>query len=571
MTFPVRSIVTAALAALVLRSPPAGSAQSGDADLLADSARLHAAARKAQATFERVRQHRLPWVFRSGGGRCDEYVGRYCVRHDRGDDDWRPPREHRAISEARDVLLTELGAAVRTLPGDEWVAGQRVAYLIDAGRLDDAQDAVRACAAPRWWCAALAGLVRHERGETRLAEGAFDEALASMPADELERWRDLRPVLGARDGRKLREKDALARDSLASRLWWLADPLWMRPGNDRLVEQHARLVRVRIAADARNPEGVRWGPDLEELLLRLGWPAGWERFSSGGLERRVTIVTHRAPFGREFVPPLEHAAAPFEMPPNAWPLVPFIPVTEYAPPYARFEGSVPHQLVVIPDGDSVVIAAAIAFSHDSVAADAPSEVALVAAAPDFRVMDSAWAVASRAVRAVRLSRRDVVASVEAVVRTDVTRAARTRFGLPLTRRDSTAVAISDPLLIDAGPPPPSRAAAIDRLLVPGDVTARDSVGVYFEAERLAPDVPVEVEIVLEAERGGALRRLGESVGLIAPRGAVRLAWTEPPPAGGRLTRAVTLGFRDVPNGAYTLRLMVRQDAALGASVARIER
>ena len=65
----------------------------------------------------------------------------------------------------------------------------------------------------------------------------------------------------------------------------MADPLWMRAGNDRLTEQYARLVRARIAADARSPEGARWGWDLEELLLRLGRPTGWERYSSGGIER----------------------------------------------------------------------------------------------------------------------------------------------------------------------------------------------------------------------------------------------------------------------------------------------
>lgn len=547
------------------------SAQSGDPDPAADSARVHAEARKAQAAFERVRRFRLPWTFRGVSGHCDEIVGRYCVRHDRGDDRWTPPREHRAISEARDLLLARLRAALRSVPGDAWIIGQRIAYLLDAGRLDDALDEARGCGAAAWWCDALTGLVHHVRDEPVPAERAFARAQRRLPPDESIRWNDLRPVLTRQDARRLERADPAARDSLAAVYWWLADPLWMRAGNDRFTEQRARLVRARIAAEARNPEGTHWGWDLEELLLRLGWPSGWERYSSGGLERRVGFVTHRAPFGRDFGASLEQAAAPFGMVESAWDLTPHIPVTEYAPHYARFEGAVQHQLVVIPDGDSATIAAVAAFQHDSVATDANAEIALVAAAPGFMVMDSSHATARRAVRSLRVPRRDLVGSIEALVTTDVVRAGRARFGLPLARRDSSAIALSDPLLMDAGPPPRSRAEAIDRLLLPSDAASADSIGVYFEAERLAPDVPIEIELMLEPERGGVLRRIGATVGLVTPRTAVRLAWIEAPPAGGRLTRGVTLGFLGVPAGRYALHLIVRQGSAWGASRASLER
>jgi hypothetical protein len=175
------------------------------------------------------------------------------------------------------------------------------------------------------------------------------------------------------------------------------------------------------------------------------------------------------------------------------------------------------------------------------------------------------------VRSLRVPRRDLVGSIEALVTTDVVRAGRARFGLPLARRDSSAIALSDPLLMDAGPPPRSRAEAIDRLLLPSDAASADSIGVYFEAERLAPDVPIEIELMLEPERGGVLRRIGAAVGLVTPRTAVRLAWIEAPPAGGRLTRGVTLGFLGVPAGRYALHLIVRQGSAWGASRASLER
>jgi hypothetical protein len=133
------------------------------------------------------------------------------------------------------------------------------------------------------------------------------------------------------------------------------------------------------------------------------------------------------------------------------------------------------------------------------------------------------------------------------------------------------IALSDPVLIDSDGAPVSRAAAVRRMLVGSEIGAADSIGVYFEASRLAPDVPVEVELTLEPERSAGLRRIGESIGLVSRRSAVRLAWHEPPPANGHLARALTLGFGNVPDGRYTLRLLVRQGSAWGVSTAPVHR
>jgi hypothetical protein len=345
----------------------------------------------------------------------------------------------------------------------------------------------------------------------------------------------------------------------------------MVPGNDRYAEQLSRRVRARLVANARTVEGMRWGRDMEELLLRFGWPAGWERYATGGLERRVGIVTHRVPFGREFVPPLDHISAPERIPVGAWNLTPRIPNTEHAPRYARFEGSLALQLAVFPDGDSAEVAAAFAFEHDSVARSDSVVAALIVATQGDAAADSASGVAGRAVRVVRVAHRDLVASVEAIADGLTPRAARVRLGIPLVRRDSSAVVLSDPLLIDPENTPSSRRAAIQRMLLPREVATADSIGVYFEASRLAPDVPVEIELSLEPERSGGVRRLGESIGLVSRRSAVRLAWREPPPANGQLTRALTIGVGEVPAGRYTLRLLVRQGSAWGASHAEVGR
>ncbi|HUF29907.1 MAG TPA: hypothetical protein VMM77_04515 [Gemmatimonadaceae bacterium] len=537
-----------------------------------DSAAISAAARKAQSRFERARAGRLTWQRGDGLRTCHEYVGRYCVWHDDADDEWKPPPPHRDVVEARDALLANLASAAAAIPGDGWIAGQRVAYLLEAGRSELALEAGRGCVAEPWWCKALIGLVHHAREESGPAEDSFAAAMPLMPRDEMSRWRDASRFMAPRDLRALAALSTAEQDSLMELFWWLADPLWMRAGNDRRNEHYARLVQTRIAKEARNVEGARWASDMEELLLRFGWPVGWERRASNGMEGRVSIVTHRAPHASTFVPTFDVVSNPWSSPPQAWELSPRLPAAEYSPRYARFDASLEFQLAVLPDGESVTVAAAFAIAHDSVLPGDSIAAALVVGTPDAVVADSGGGQARGIARTVKVSARNVVASLEAVAGGRVPRAARVRMGLPLALRDSSAIAISDPLLIDgAGPRPASRDAAIRRMLLPAATAQSDSIGVYFEASRLAPDVPVEITLSLEPERGGILQRIGRSLRLTAAPSAVRIVWEERPPADGRLARTVTLGFSEVPRGRYVLRILVMQDAAWGTSSASVER
>ena len=49
------------------------------------------------------------------------------------------------------------------------------------------------------------------------------------------------------------------RSSAEERLWLLSDPLYLVDGNDRMTEQFARAVLVRMRREAVNPYGVEWG------------------------------------------------------------------------------------------------------------------------------------------------------------------------------------------------------------------------------------------------------------------------------------------------------------------------
>src|SRR5690606_17608244 len=122
-----------------------------------DSVDLLGAARSSQAAFERLRRNRLPETWSSGGGHCDERIGRFCLTFGPGRANWSPPPEDEEVVEARDTLIAGLGWVAGLVPGDTWIAGQRVRYLVEARRFDEAVAAAAECRAAAWWCAALAG------------------------------------------------------------------------------------------------------------------------------------------------------------------------------------------------------------------------------------------------------------------------------------------------------------------------------------------------------------------------------------------------------------------------------
>jgi hypothetical protein len=111
-------------------------------------------------------------------------VGRMCWRY-QPTLEWRPREESPAVTHAREGLLGELALAARGAPGDDWILGQRVRYLLEVGRLQEARVLAGECGgAPGWWCGALEGLILHLQGRYPKAERAFRGGLRKMePGD----------------------------------------------------------------------------------------------------------------------------------------------------------------------------------------------------------------------------------------------------------------------------------------------------------------------------------------------------------------------------------------------------
>lgn len=364
-----------------------------------------AAARAAQRTYER---ERLRTLYPYGGAAqlpCQEHIGRLCYWDNNGE--WRPPADGPAAARARHTLLAALARAATADPADDWVAGQRVRYQLEAawaaatppdaarqafGRaprervgdrpseraaattprdsaLAGADSAAAACRGTAWWCQALVGLAHHAAGRHAAAAAAHSSARALLP-DAAARcaWDDLSPWLppgAARAYRRLPCGSA-ERARYERRAWRLAQPFWTLPANDLRAELAARRTLVRLHAAGPNPQALPWGDDLAASDVRYGVPTAWSARDAvvvGLGPASPAVVGHEPTPSYDFWPDaraLDPAAllAPAPRLPGAaaWALRRDRPQTRYAPAYAAAGVyALPHQLARFRRGDTLVV------------------------------------------------------------------------------------------------------------------------------------------------------------------------------------------------------------------------
>lgn len=524
-----------------------------------DSATVLGRARTAQASFERFRFQRLPRTHARGpSGKCDETIGRFCFWFSDDQDGDEPPPEPPAIAERRRGLVDSFAQAAAALPGDGWIAGQRVRYLLEAGDDDGALAAARACRAEAWRCAALRGLALHEAQRFEDAQTAFDTALAAMPAEERERWTDVEVLLEPADKRAWREIPDTERDRLARRMWWLADPLWSDAGNDRLTEHFARWTMDRIQQRARQVDRLRWADDLTEILLRYGWFTAWERYEPMfyATPGAASAIGYNESRTWEFIPPLQTVRDPTLLRGDEWPLAETEPTTtRYAPEYARHIMMLPHQLAVFPRRDAALLVAGYALPADSLPPDPRLRAALVAMDDaGGRRTESPWQpTAASGALYVQLPAVNTVASLE--LREDSTRAVARHRQAVVWNADAR---VSDLLLLahpDARPVEVMEAARIARgsaIVAPGE-----RVGVFWEMYDVERSDSVQVRVGLVPARAVWGRRRLEAIGLVKGARTVRMGWNEGVEAGPVVGRSLAVGIpANLRPGDYTLEITV---------------
>jgi hypothetical protein len=567
-----------------------------------DSALLNRGAKDEQAALERVRRAHLPWAW-DGGSQCDERIGRMCWNHDPEDRDWIPAPDPEPLKERREGYLSLLAEIAGRIPGDLWVAEQRVRYLGEQGEWERAERVARDCIRSRGEdappapgpdparragrCHDLLGYVLHRMGRFPEAEVAFRQALARMDRERAESRLDPRTV-AVREAASWLDPAGLSPDSLEARrrtFWLLADPLWMVPGNDRWTEHQARFAAAQIREDSRNPHSIPWGSDLTTVLVRYGESVGWERIRERmGAFGDVPVVGHGPNGGRHFLPSGTVLQEPVASLPEDWKLHPTAPRSIHVPLYAERMGALDVQVArFLRPGGALVVAGfgrpwepplppptGPGVPRDGSAtapppppppspdpgAVRPPEAALLAFDPHGGVVgESRLSGALHGGLTVDLPTGGFVLGVE-LLDPGARRAWRVRQGISVPDALPDLAALSDLLLLEPDHPEvddPTEAVAA--VLPAARVAQGGAVGVFWETYGAEAGEVVTFEATIRPGERGLLRRAGEWLRLLDPQPVTRVRWEEPAwEAPAPLVRTLRLDLQELPQGSYELRM-----------------
>lgn len=223
-----------------------------------------------------------------------------------------------ALRVRRDALVKLLDSAFQERPGNPWIVGQNVRFLVDEKDLVGALGVTRKCVASRWWCSSLAGFVHHQTGNLAAADSAFRIATSATQGQARCDWTDIGMLLGDWPGELIdvgfksldtkplvayKKQSCAKRDSLSSVAFWLGDPFWSDSINERRVEHYARRVAVLLHSAVPLDELYNWEPVLggdarAELIMRYGWPDRVEW--AGKLNDDAAAIEVRLAGGRSF-------------------------------------------------------------------------------------------------------------------------------------------------------------------------------------------------------------------------------------------------------------------------------
>jgi hypothetical protein len=534
---------------------------------LVDSNKISRRAHDLQLRFERRRRQMLP---RFSGGTADHclIVGRFCEWHPQIQDD-DVPAEGEGIRAARADLLRELERANAMLPGDDWIVGQRIRYMIESR--DTATISVaRYCKASKWWCDALLGLALHVRGDFASADSAYSVALAEMPELNRCHWLNLAPLLDDEARVPYKKLTCAEREIADDRIWLVADPLYMTPGNERRTEHFSRVVHTALYVNSENTYGSSWGGDLAELTLRFGWAEKWTREPSPPMysDGKVSITGHEREPGFHFfttaIPPKNPAAIDDSL----FDLKQFPPREQYAPIYARAFESLDAQVARFRRGDSTRVVAAYDVGSDTIFGRHEFAAAIVAigdesAAP---LKSEVQEAPTRNVLSVSTPWKSQMIGVELLAK-DSTAAARWRAGFTQIPVDPERISVSDLLFVDGGPSLPTDLDEAIPRAHGGTKFRRDKqVGLFWELYgRVAADSTLPVSLTITPVNEGLLRRTFRVLRIVPKVSPLNIRWRENGASGMLSPRSVLLDFSRVPPGKYAVKLEVGNDSSATAS------
>jgi len=555
------AIVASALCAPVSTAQPLVQLSAQNARVLADSAEIAKRARNLQASFERRRRQMLPRFYIGTADHC-LIVGRFCEWHPNLKD-YVVPDEGEDIVRARAQLLRDLERASDALPGDDWIIGQRIRYLVE-GHDTSAVSVARACRATKWWCDALLGLSLHVQGDFAGADSAFAVALEAMPTPMRCHWNNLSPLLDDDVRGTYHKMSCAQREAADARIWWVADPLFMTPGNERRTEHFSRVLHTLLQQNAVNTYGSSWGGDLAELVLRFGWAEKWTQEPSRSMymESQPAITGHEREPGYHFFLTQRPPDILALIVDSVFDIYQFPPREQYAPMYTRGFVRLDAQVARFRRGDSTRVVAAFDVSNDTIFGKSKFAAALVAmgdeaTTPSKTLVDES---PTRNVLTVSTPWKEQLIGVELLAK-DSAAAARWRSGFAEISLDSGRISISDLLFVDGAPSlPADLTEATERAHGGTEFRRNTRIGLFWELYGKTPtDSALPISLTIMPIDEGLLRRTFRALHIAPKLTPLSLRWQENGAAGVMSPRSILLDLSMVPAGKYSVRLEVGDD------------
>ncbi len=508
------------------------------------------------------------------------------------------------VRELRRQLRLLLDSAATQLPGDDRIAAQRVRFAIDDGDQPGAVRAAAACARPEGYCGMLRGLVLFRAARIVQADSAFLDAIAQMPEMERCAWNDISVLMEPDMRQRYTSTPCAERADVDARFWWLTDPLWLEPGNERRAEQYARKVLITLLAPLGEDERQHWRPAkggeaVAETLLRYGWPTQmwWNGYQTdeghdAWLLRTASADTAHPYVVREYsrdrlhtVPSSSALRAPLQAQASDW-VLDSLPADANWWPREHY-GRDLSAIIQLPSGQSGMLrrraSTRLVLATDLDPASLKRRAGESGRATCFgsyppsalrSLGEFGTRIGRPLVMEAAVAEGPVLLGVE--IPGDLQHVAgRTRFSVDIVPPLSTlagAKAVSQPLLIE----PPADAmgalsaeAAVGRMYGSTTFARVRRIGVYWEAYGFAATDTVEIALALSREdKPGIFERVSGGFGLWGDEGGrADVRWTEVPGGGRTLARmegdvavqmrSVALDLRRQRTGRYKLEVSMK--------------
>jgi len=467
-------------------------------------------------------------------------------------------------------MLRDLARASEALPGDDWIVGQRVRYLLEA-RDTSAVTVARNCRATKWWCDALLGMSLHVRGDYAAADSAFAVALDSMPAPTRCHWLNLAPLLDDDIRGTYRKMSCAERQAVDARIWWISDPLYMIPGNERRTEHFSRVLHTVLEENAVNTYGLSWGGDLAELILRFGWAEKWTQEPPRNpypQAEQPMITGHEPEPGYHFFLTQRPSDTLAVIADSVFDIFQFPPREQYSPKYARGFVRLDAQVARFRRGDSTRVVAAYDVSTDTIFGHKKFAAALVATGDTTAVQTKAEVVESPVKNVLTISTpwKEQLIGVE-LLASDSAAAARWRSGFAEIPLDSGRITVSDLLFVDGAPDLPSDLTEATERAHGGTKFQRNTkIGLFWELYGKAPaDSSLPISLTITRVDEGLLSRAFHALRITPKPMPLNIRWQENGAAGVLSARSIVLDLSMVPAGRYSVKLQAGTDPQAASS------